>query len=61
MAKVKEGEIYDLEIEDISKRGDGVAKIDGYVIFVKNAQKGEKLKVKIVKAARNYAIGIAIR
>ncbi|MEM5828030.1 MAG: TRAM domain-containing protein [Candidatus Aenigmatarchaeota archaeon] len=61
MAKVKEGEIYDLEIEDISKRGDGVAKIEGYVIFVKNAKKGEKLKVKIVKTARNYAIGVAMR
>jgi len=44
---VKEGETYDVTIESIGTKGDGIAKIDGYVVIVPQAQKGEQLKVKI--------------
>lgn len=48
---VKEGDEYDVTIEGIGEKGDGIAKVQGYVIIVPNVQKGENVKVK-VKAVR---------
>ncbi|MEM4773035.1 MAG: TRAM domain-containing protein [Candidatus Aenigmatarchaeota archaeon] len=62
MAKpVKEGQIVDLEIKDISKRGDGIARINNFIIFVKGAKSGETVKVKIIKVMQTFAIGVAMR
>jgi predicted RNA-binding protein with TRAM domain len=47
---------YEGEIEDISRRGDGIAKIEGFVIFVTNAKKGEHVKFKITKVGRRFAV-----
>ena len=53
---VKVGEQYDVTIEAISNRGDsGVAKIEGFVIFVPGTKVDEKLKVKITKVGNGYA------
>ena len=40
-APVELGQEYEGEIEDLSRRGDGIAKIEGFVIFVANAKKGD--------------------
>src|SRR5215217_9624204 len=53
---VKVGEKYDVTIEAISNRGDsGVAKIEGFVIFVPGTKVDEKVKVKITKVGNGYA------
>jgi len=52
---VKVGEEYDVEITEISRRGDGIAKIQGFIIFVPGAKAGQKLKVKITNVANRYA------
>ena len=53
---VKVGEQYDVTIEAISNRGDsGVAKIQGFVIFVPGTKVDEKIKVKITKVGNGYA------
>src|SRR3989344_6674675 len=44
---IKEGETIDVEIEGIGAKGDGIAKVQGYVIIVPNVKKGDKVKVKI--------------
>ncbi|RLI28982.1 deoxyribonuclease, partial [Candidatus Bathyarchaeota archaeon] len=43
-------------IDDIGSHGDGVARIEGYLIFVPQAKIGERLKVRIVKVGRTFAI-----
>jgi predicted RNA-binding protein with TRAM domain len=48
---------YEAEIEDISTRGDGTAKIGGFIVFVPNAKKGEHVKFKITKVGSRFAIG----
>lgn len=48
---VNEGEVYDVDIEDIGKEGDGIAKVKGFVVFVPGTKKGDKVKIKI-KAVR---------
>ncbi len=55
-APVELGQEYEGEIEDISRRGDGIAKIEGFVIFVANAKKGEHVKFKITQVGRRYAV-----
>ena len=53
---VKVGEQYDVTIEAISNRGDsGVAKIEGFVIFVPGTKVNDKVKVKINKVGNGYA------
>ncbi|MEM0097549.1 MAG: TRAM domain-containing protein [Conexivisphaerales archaeon] len=54
---VKVGAEYELEVSEISKRGDGVARIKGFVIFIAGAQKGQKYKVKITKVGDRFAVG----
>ncbi|MEM4575893.1 MAG: TRAM domain-containing protein [Candidatus Nezhaarchaeales archaeon] len=51
------GQEYDVEISEVSRRGDGLARIQGFVIFVPGTQKGDKVKVKITRVGRSYAIG----
>ena len=48
---------YEAEIEDISRRGDGIAKIQGFIIFVSNAKKGEHVKFKVTRVGNRFAIG----
>lgn len=44
------------EILKLSNTGLGIAKLDGFVIFVENACPGDKVKVKITKKNKNYAV-----
>jgi predicted RNA-binding protein with TRAM domain len=55
-APVELGQEYEGEIEDLSRKGDGIAKIEGFVIFVPNTKKGEHVKFKIMKIGRRFAV-----
>ena len=48
---------YEAKIEDISRRGDGIARIEGFVIFVPNTKQGEHVKFKITRVGNRFAIG----
>ncbi len=54
---LKEGNIYDLTIKDIGKKGDGIAYFDKYTIYVAGAVKGTAVKVKIEKISGSVAFG----
>jgi predicted RNA-binding protein with TRAM domain len=54
---VKEGNTYKVKIESLGREGDGIAKIEGFVVFVPGAQVGEELDVKINKVTRRVAFG----
>lgn len=51
-APVKVGDEVDVEIESVGEKGDGIAKIKGFVIFVPNTKKGDRVKVKITRVLR---------
>ena len=38
-----------LKIESFSNSGEGIAKVDGFVVFVKDALPGEVVKAEIIK------------
>ena len=44
-----------VDIEKLSNLGYGIAKLDGYVIFVEGACPGDKVKIKVGKKNKNYA------
>jgi len=48
---------YEAEIQDMSRKGDGIAKIEGFIIFVPNAKRGEHVKFKITRVGSRFAIG----
>jgi predicted RNA-binding protein with TRAM domain len=61
-APVEQGKIYEADIVEMSQRGDaGVAKIQGFVIFVSNSKPGDHVKFKITKVGRRYAIGEVVK
>jgi translation initiation factor 2 subunit 2 len=58
-APVVVGEVYRLTIEDVGRRGDGVAKKEGFVIFVTGAaQRGTTVNAKITKVLGNNAYAV---
>ncbi len=46
---VKQGEELDVVIESLGGKGDGIAKVKGFVLFVKGVQKGENCRVRVTK------------
>ncbi len=53
------GEVYRLTIEDIGRRGDGVAKKEGFVVFVTGAtQRGATVNAKVTKVLGNNAYAV---
>lgn len=52
-APVKKGEEYDVKIEDLGRSGDGIAKIEGYILFVPNTKKGDEVKIRVTETKRN--------
>ncbi|MBI2143622.1 TRAM domain-containing protein [Candidatus Woesearchaeota archaeon] len=55
VAPVKEGEEVDVVIESVGAKGDGVAKKDGFVIFVPNSSQGDNVRIRITKVLANMA------
>ena len=51
---MKKNELITLKIEDIGVNGEGIGKVDGYTLFVKDALIGDRAEVKITKAKKNY-------
>ena len=60
-APLVEGKVYELMVQDIGKKGDGIAKLDKYVIYVPGTAKGSIVKVFIEKIAGTVAFGRVVR
>jgi 23S rRNA (uracil1939-C5)-methyltransferase len=54
---VEKNKEYIVEIIDNGYEGEGIAKIEGFTIFIPNAIKGEKIKILIVKVLKSHAFG----
>ena len=56
MAPVKENQEVDVVIDDIGSRGDGIAKMAGYMIFVPQTKIGERIRVRIRSVSEKFAL-----
>ena len=54
---IEKNKLYEVEIIDNGANGEGIAKIDGFTVFVDNSLKGERCKILIVKVNKNFAYG----
>ncbi|MFP4286063.1 MAG: 23S rRNA (uracil(1939)-C(5))-methyltransferase RlmD [Candidatus Izemoplasmataceae bacterium] len=54
---VEKNAYYEVEFTDLTHDAMGVCKVDGYPIFVKDALKGEKALIKIIKTNKNFGFG----
>ena len=54
---IEKNKEYVVDIVDNGFEGEGIAKIDGFTIFIPNAIKGEKIKILIVKVLSSHAFG----
>ena len=46
---VEVGKEYEVDVTDISRKGDGIARVQGFVVFVENGKVGHRLDWKILK------------
>jgi predicted RNA-binding protein with TRAM domain len=61
MAPVEEGKVYEAKIEDIGREGDGLARIQNFVVFVPGTKVGDQVKVRITRVHRRMAFGEVVR
>ena len=54
---MKKNEEFIVDIIDNGFQGEGIAKIDGIIVFIPNAIKGEKIRIKILKVTTSHAFG----
>jgi predicted RNA-binding protein with TRAM domain len=54
--QLKVGKEYEVDITEISRQGDGIARIQGCVIFVKGGKVGNQVKILITEARSRFAI-----
>ena len=57
---VEKNKEYIVEIIDNGMEGEGIAKIEDFVIFIPNTIKGEKVRILIVKVLKSHAYGKAL-
>ncbi|UCE37730.1 MAG: translation initiation factor IF-2 subunit beta [Thermoplasmata archaeon] len=56
-AVLEVGKVYELMIQDVGRKGDGMAKRGGYIIYVPGTAKGAKVKVQIENVSGTIAFG----
>lgn len=52
---VEMGKEYEVEISEISNKGDGIARIQGFVIFVVGGKVGQNVKIRITSIGERFA------
>ena len=49
---VRVGDELEVKIEAVGEKGDGIAKKDGFVLFVPGVKEGDEVKVRVTKVLR---------
>ncbi len=52
---VEVGAEYDVEIKELSRRGEGIARIQGLVVFVPKTKTGDHVKIRVTRISRRFA------
>lgn len=58
---VDEGKDYELDIKEVSRRGDGVARIQGFVVVIPQTKPGDHVKVRINSVGPRFATGEVVQ
>jgi predicted RNA-binding protein with TRAM domain len=58
---VEEGEVYDVTIQDIALQGDGIVRIESFVIFVPGTKVGDEVRIKIERILPKYGFASLVK
>ncbi|MFQ5829757.1 MAG: 23S rRNA (uracil(1939)-C(5))-methyltransferase RlmD [Candidatus Methylomirabilia bacterium] len=61
MARAKRGDELSLTIDDLAFGGEGVGRVNGYVVFVRGGIPGDRLRVKLLQARPRFGRGVIVR
>ncbi len=59
-APVRKGDEVDLVVESLAYGGNGVARTDGFVVFVRNGLPGDTVRARVTKVKRGFAEAILV-
>ena len=59
-APVQVGQELDVKIDSVGEKGDGIAKVKGFVIFVPNVKVGDEVRIKVNKVLKKVGFGEVI-
>jgi 23S rRNA (uracil1939-C5)-methyltransferase len=59
-APVREDQELDLRIESLAYGGNGVARLNGFVVFVRRGLPGDVVRARVTKVKRNHAEALAV-
>lgn len=51
---MQKNNVVTVTIEDIGVNGEGIGKVDGYTLFIKDAMIGDVIEAKVMKAKKHY-------
>ncbi|KKG12924.1 deoxyribonuclease [Methanosarcina sp. 2.H.T.1A.6] len=60
LVPVEEGEVYDVTIQDLARQGDGIARIEGFVIFVPGTKVGDEVRIKVERVLPKFAFASVV-
>ncbi len=52
---VEIGKEYEVDVQETSRRGEGIARIKGLVTFIPNTKPGDHVKIRITRISRRFA------
>ena len=52
---VELGKEYEVDVTETSRRGEGIARIQGLVVFIPNTKTGNHVRVRITRVSRRFA------
>ena len=58
MARPKSGDILSLTIDDLAFGGEGVGRVDGFVVFVRGGLPGDRLRVRLIQSRSRFGRGV---
>ncbi|MDG7007780.1 MAG: TRAM domain-containing protein [Nitrososphaerota archaeon] len=54
---VEVGKEYNVSISDTSRRGEGIAKVEGFIVFVPGTKVGQNVRIKVTQVSQRFASG----
>jgi predicted RNA-binding protein with TRAM domain len=52
---VEMGKEYEVDVQETSRRGEGIARIQGLVTFIPDTKPGDHVKIRITRISRRFA------
>ena len=56
MTELKKDDVIELDVTDVNNLGNGVGRVDSRVVFIRGAVSGERVKAKVIKTNKSFAV-----